>query len=252
MPAPDWLVERVLLDEAPPERRAEVDPERIADLAASSRQILEELRPAEVVAEIERRHRLQRADDDAARRRRARRGLALAGAAACAAALLFVLRPTDRPPTEPAGAAEVDRIKGDPRLVVYRKRGGTIEMLRRGSLAREGDLLQLSYVAAGRRFGAILSVDGRGQVTLHHPEAPGRAPALDQVGPIRLAHAYRLDDAPRFERFFFVLSARPFETDEVLAAAETLAPANQRKPSDLPLSEGFEQIVFDLRKIETP
>lgn len=46
-----------------------------------------------------------------------------------------------------------------------------------GAMARPGDLLRLGYSAVDRPFGAILSIDGRGTVTLHLPaNGPTAAP----------------------------------------------------------------------------
>ena len=44
---------------------------------------------------------------------------------------------------------------------------------RQTHVVRKGDTLQLGYVAAGKRFGVIASIDARGTVTLHLPETPG-------------------------------------------------------------------------------
>ena len=43
---------------------------------------------------------------------------------------------------------------------------------------RPGDVLQLSFVSGGRSHGAVLSIDGRGSVTLHAPESPTGAMQL--------------------------------------------------------------------------
>ena len=79
----------------------------------------------------------------------------------------------------------------------------------------KGDTLQIRYVAAGKRFGVIASIDARGTVTLHLPETPGPAAALQRDGERTLPHAFELDDSPGFERFIFVTSDAPFATAEV-------------------------------------
>src|SRR5690606_19161898 len=93
------------------------------------------------------------------------------------------------------------RLKGqEPHLALHRRAAGAVvERLGEGATARAGDVLQVSYVAAGRRRGAVLSIDGRGVVTLHFPERAGAATELVQEGAVPLAHAYELDDAPAFE-----------------------------------------------------
>jgi len=84
-----------------------------------------------------------------------------------------------------------------------------------------GDTLQIRYLAAGKRFGVIASIDARGQITFHLPEAPGLAVALDRDGERALPHAYELDDSPGFERFLFVTSDAAFATAEVVQALKS-------------------------------
>jgi hypothetical protein len=111
-------------------------------------------------------------------------------------------------------------IKGDlkPALRIYRKTSSGSELLRAQANVRRGDTLQIRYVAAGKRFGAIASIDARGLVTFHLPEMEGPAVVLDRDGERALPHAYELDDSPGFERFVFVTSDAPFTTTEVIQA----------------------------------
>jgi hypothetical protein len=243
---PEWLAERAALGEAPD---VELDPARRRALEASDRAILDALPPAMVAAEIERRLR-------ARHRRELPRRVAI-GAALAAAAVLFVVFAVRLPPVkqlaviDPPRPPESTRIKGDPRLVVHRKSGDAAERLDDGARAAPGDVIQLSYVAAGRRFGAIVSLDGRGAITIHLPDAKAAATAaeLGQGGAVPLADAYELDDAPGFERFVLVTSRRPFSAETVRAAAARLAaePAAARsRRLDLPAA--LEQHSFILRK----
>ena len=118
----------------------------------------------------------------------------------------------------------------------------TSERLETGDQADEGDLLQLSYLAAGRSHGVILSIDGRGAVTLHWPDRRGGATALVPSGEVRLDHAYELDDAPGFERFFLVTGADALDVNAILDAAEDLAAdADRARDGALALAEGLEQ-----------
>ena len=114
----------------------------------------------------------------------------------------------------------------------------------------EKDVLQLSYVAVGRKYGVIFSIDGRGIVTVHYPYAEnGATPELEQGGEIYLRYAYELDDAPLFERFFFVTSDKPFNIAIVEKAARLLASkTGQARNTDLKLPSGFEQYSFLLNK----
>jgi len=112
---------------------------------------------------------------------------------------------------QPLGSDE--RIKGlAPSLHVYRRAGKSVERLADGAPARPGDQLQLAYVAAGRRYGAVVSLDGAGRITYHLPEGGGVAAALRANGEVALPQSYQLDAAPRFERFLIAASNAPFDT----------------------------------------
>ena len=79
--------------------------------------------------------------------------------------------------------------------------------------------MQLTYQAAGRPFGVILSIDGRGAVTVHHPRDGRQAARLVPGQEVRLSSAYRLDDAPGWERFVLVTAEVPFDVAPVVEAA---------------------------------
>ena len=144
---------------------------------------------------------------------------------------------------------EETRVKGlEPRLTVHRQRAGEAEPLADGALAASGDVVQLAYVAAGRAHGVILSVDGRGTVTLHAPESGTGSVPLAPAGTHALPGAYALDDAPGFERFFLVTAEAPFSLEEVLAAARSLAGHAEARTSPLPLPSRYMQASFTLEK----
>lgn len=271
---PDWLLERIALGELPPAllqaARArlageEDGPARLAELQRSNEQILAALPPAAVAEQVARRSRLlDAAAAEAARlRRRAlyrqlRWACPAVAAAACGLLLLLPFGPWDGPPPGPgatsstARMAEPTRVKGlDPHLVVRRLRGQQVELLAAGALAGPADVLQLSYVAAGQRYGTVLSLDGRGSVTLHLPETGEMAAALTRSGEVPLPASYELDDAPAFERFFFVTAEKPFAVAPVLAAARSLAstPAEASR-APLALPPGLAQSSWLLRKHE--
>jgi hypothetical protein len=237
---PDWQLERYLLDELPADlrekisHRLESDPslkKRLADLEESNRAILAQYPSRIQAAQITRKYeesygkeKKQRGDS----RRLMVRGFAYA--LSTVAVILIVLFPLRSILRDPPTDAEGIRLKGaGPRLVIYRKKGDDVERLGKGERAAEGDIIQLSYIAAGKEFGVIYSVDGRGVVTVHFPDREGEsAPQLDQDGEISLPYAYELDDAPAFERFFFITSDRPFDSAEVESALRALA-SNERK-----------------------
>ena len=152
-----------------------------------------------------------------------------------------------------AEAADDDpvRVKGfAPHLRLHRSGPAGIEELRDGDVARPGDLVQISYVAAGSRNGVVVSLDGRGSVTLHHPAGPDGPPSLEASGEHALDHAYELDDAQAYERFVLVTSGdEPLSPATVLAAARDLAnqgPAARHSP--LPVPARWRQSTILLQK----
>ena len=226
---PEWLLERLAAGELPEDRARELratlrtqgEEARLAALATSNAEILASLPAEQVLPEIERR--AATAGTHRAPPRRVRPLWALSMAATCAAGLAVVWAIRDHkgaaqpPPGEPA--PESIGIKGfKPSLRIHRKIKAGSELLRAGALVRKGDTLQVGYMAAGRRFGVIASIDARGTVTLHLPESPGPAAALERDGERALAHAYELDDSPGFERFVFVTSDAAFATADVTQA----------------------------------
>ncbi len=164
-------------------------------------------------------------------------------------------------PSEPRAEAQVvaaaaeahdpDRIKGlVPQLLIHRQRHGQIEQLHDGSVAHAGDLVQISYMAAGNRNGVVVSLDGAGVVTLHHPPQLEADASLLARGQHALDHAYELDDAQSYERFVFVTSGdEPIDAQTVLAAAQRLADEGAAaRHSPLPLPDRWEQRFVTLDK----
>jgi hypothetical protein len=129
-----------------------------------------------------------------------------------------------------------------PRLEVYRQTASGAEALAAGGTVHPGDLLQIGYIAASRPYGLILSIDGRGTVTLHFPASASAPSRLAGEGTVLLAYAYKLDDAPQFERFFLVTAEKAIPVETVLKAARELAAQPQRaRTANLALPRGLEQ-----------
>src|SRR4029453_15382136 len=116
---------------------------------------------------------------------------------------------------------DVTRIKGmAPQLYLYRKAAqAPVELLQPGSVAHARDLVQLAYKPAGRPYGVIVSVDGRGRVTRHLPVEGALAAPLLPGPAMPLSQAFELDDAPAYERFHLVAADVPFAVDDVVQAA---------------------------------
>jgi len=145
---------------------------------------------------------------------------------------------------------DVARIKGMMTgLYIYRKSARGPEELRDGSTAKANDLLQLAYVSTDNLFGAILSIDGRGVVTVHHPPQGKLAARLELNKKVLLSSAYQLDDAPGFERFFYLSSKRPIYMNEIVEAAERLAKDPDRsRTAPLELDDGIQQLSIVIKK----
>lgn len=243
---PELLIERLALGELSEGEAAALrariaaaggpsEAERLAAIEASNEAILAAHPPARAAAVIERRL--------AERRQRARAAWWMAAPAlVAAAAVVLVVRTqgdgmSEGPGSTTASAADTAgdpdtaggpdtvRLKGlEPHLEIYRKAGDAAERLADRAAVRAGDVLQVSYVAAGAAHGVIVSIDGNGVVTIHLPPPGGPADApLLQGGAIPLSAAYELDDAPGFERFFFVTGPSAEALAGVEAAAQALA-----------------------------
>jgi len=185
----------------------------------------------------------------------------LAFAAAAVVLLLFPREWIDmafRMVAGPAGQAtpDADRIKGlQPSLAIYRRTAAGSEKLADGSVARAGDLLRVGYAGAGRGYGVILSIDGRGTVTLHLPPAGERAAPLVSGGITLLEQAYELDEAPGWERFYFVTSDTPFDVAPIMTAARKAsggADGSRRPPATLAITSGLSQSAFSIQKEVKP
>ncbi|WP_290766760.1 hypothetical protein [Fibrobacter sp. UBA4297] len=106
------------------------------------------------------------------------------------------------------------RIKGlEARMEVWKKTSAGIVQLNDLDSVGEGDEIQLRYAVPEKCFGLLFSMDGNGALTLHMGDgvkaielAPGKMNLLP--------FAYKLDDAPYFEKFFFVTSPKEFAVEE--------------------------------------
>lgn len=157
-----------------------------------------------------------------------------------ALAVLLVVESRMGPGEEPGAG---DRLKGaTPHLLALVVRGARAERLADGAVVAPGDAVQLAYAAAGMTHGVIVSVDGRGEVTLHWPESPREPARLEPASQVVLPHAFQLDDAPGFERFILVAAREPVDVARVMEAARA-APAG---PLDLP--RAWVQSSLRLRK----
>ena len=155
-------------------------------------------------------------------------------------------------PLTPGTQGEVRLKGGEAFLRIFHDEGRDASELSTGAHVEPGDTVQLAYVGGQQSFGAILSVDARGSLTQHWPVSGNQASALEDAPSVLLPTALKLDDAPDFERFFFVTSTDPFTLDTVLSAAEQLADGPSPRVSDLQLPHTLEQASFLLVKEVQP
>jgi hypothetical protein len=89
-------------------------------------------------------------------------------------------------------------------------------------------------------------------VTLHFPLSEEAPPQATAVSPdtATLPHAYALDDAPRFERFFFVTANDPIDVQQTLAALRSFARRGDSATAWLDLPAGLHQASLRLRKAD--
>jgi hypothetical protein len=260
---PDYILERYILDELPPERMKLIvelmreDPaieRRIAEIKKSSAQILRRYAPEAMVPGI-----IKRAGDASlsgslhGAKRIPRRYYIIPSLAAAAILIIMVALPlikggfdSDWNPF----MKDVTRIKGPATAIyIYRKKKSDIELLADNSLTGEKDLLQVAYFSADETHGVIVSIDGRRTVTLHYPAPPSKNTRIERNRKVLLPSAYELDNATGFERFIFVTSRHPVEIRVVYRAAEQLANnPSAAKTRQLTLDASFHQTSLLLRK----
>jgi hypothetical protein len=256
-PLPDWLVERAALDEVGPhkDRVGRADAKDLAARIAAIREAnAAELAayPASVaVAQITDRVRVE----SKRRSKRRARWIGMVSAATATLAVFLVVfgargHETSMVQPPPIPPVDMERVKGVAHLLAFRQAGDHAERLEEDAIVRGGDVLQLEYSAGGQRYGVIASVDGAGVVTLHYPAGEGAPPAATVLAPktTALPTAYALDDAPRFERFFFITSAAPIDVQHTLAALRSFASRQDSDTASLELPESQHQWSLRLRK----
>ena len=223
---------------SPQEARAvqdalESDPEARARLERlqSDDAILREFTPDDVAAEVARRVALHELAAPARppwyeRLLGPQLGWAVAFAACVlAASLWFQLDQDTAPGVAPPINDDGVRVKGSPTLLIHKvDAAGVTTRLDAGGAVAEGDRLQLSVTRATGLHAVVVSLDGRGQVTLHFPQGGGDGAIRAEGGaPFSLPHSYELDDAPHFERFILITAPAPLDAAAVLDRTRRLA-----------------------------
>lgn len=238
---PDLVLERFALGELDGARRAEITAQIEEDPELAERLEAIEKSTAELLAAMPPRVFAARVDALANARPATRNPMwAFALPLVSMAVAVFIAVPVAIQMTS-GPEIEVVRSKGDPTLQVHRQGLKGPEPMRSGGTASPGDLLQLSYTAAGAEFGAILSVDGHGNVTQHLPRKGHQSVKLQPGAGVPLDHAGELDDAPDFERFVFVTGPDVFGLAEVKQALRGTG-MDEEIQLDAPLQSTFFQV----------
>jgi hypothetical protein len=257
-----WELERYLLSELPPSRIEEItqlaqeDPDikkEIDHLKQTHAEILRQHPPETMLPEILKRYeenRRQARIKEKARSVTVKRLLYATPVLVSALILLFVVFFNN------GTTSDYTRIKGEElldftktQIIIYRKSNSEIELLKNRDQAKAGDLLQIAYIPAGKTYGVIFSIDGSGIVTLHHPESKSSSSTLKQEKKNILSSSYELDNAPDFERFFFITAMEEIEVQSIIKKAEELALSpTSAKTKKLELPESYSQFSILLKK----
>jgi hypothetical protein len=148
-------------------------------------------------------------------------------------------------------AAYEDRVKGEvagdvsaPTLEVWRKADNAVEKLEAGTYVQAGDRLQLRYIVPESYYGALVSIDGLGVMTVHLSDSDGKAVLLTPGRPVALKTSYKLDDAPKYEAFYLITSADSFILDSVI----TILEEKKHPLDDMVLPKNRQITAFTLMK----
>ncbi len=256
---PDIFYEQLLLDQLSTDKIEEFadgfSTEKIEDLRESNNDILSIYTPEKIAGAIRERLDAEAEEDTETKRivpfKKQYRFITLAAAVLVlvfAGTLPFIMRNSSNRGAE-TGLENV-RIKGlAPSLHIFLNSEGRIGLLQENAVVKENDLLQLSYIAAGKKYGTIFSIDGNGAVTLHFPKAANESVILESDGETPLKWSYKLDNAPRFEIFYFVTSDTDFSVNDVLYYAYAIADSiKSNQPEQLDLPEGYDLYSIILNK----
>ncbi len=236
----ELLLERYVLGELSEEKMAEIETMenrdsllrgRIEKLRNENREFIEKYPPETFVADLN-----IESKETKTEKKTGSRYLMRFAVPVFAVALLVVLMPWEMFQKNRSGnimnplTGDITRTKGNvsapamnsQALIVYRKTSSGTEELQSGDFAGEGDRLQIAYQAGGSSHGIIVSVDGNGVLTHHYPSELSGVMVLKKGRRTLLASSYELDDAPDFERFFFITSDSRENLEKLVKEIEQL------------------------------
>jgi hypothetical protein len=249
MNIPDWKLERYLLGELPPLEAAEIRKResvddilrlRLEKLRQSNADILAQYPSDRLISVIKSRIELHEKKNTMPKW-----PLVMAATLLCIV-IPFVASPKDivnsllGKDVSPLEIQKINedgtRIKGmGPRLEVWLKKTEDAEQLNEMSEVKAGDEIQLRYAVPTLCYALLVSLDGRNTVTVHLAKGDSAIPV--EPGKMNtLPFAYKLDDAPHFEKFFFFVSSHPFKI-------------SQQNLDSLLKQKEIQSVSFTLRKI---
>ncbi|MDR0516448.1 MAG: hypothetical protein LBH25_05315 [Fibromonadaceae bacterium] len=130
----------------------------------------------------------------------------------CATVLLNIVSEENSAQNVVVMSEDGTRVKGlKAELEIWRKTADSAEHLSNNSVARAGDLLQIRYVVPEQCYGALLSLDGNGVLTIHLSGERGKATQLEAGKAVSLENSYELDNAEKFETFYLLTANNEFE-----------------------------------------
>jgi hypothetical protein len=140
--------------------------------------------------------------------------------------------------------------KGNQGIYIYKQSRTGSEALRNYASCSEGDRLQLAYMSGNKAHGIIFSIDGNGVVSLHFPDTPRGETQLTRGRETKLPYSYVLDDAPEFEKFFFLATEREFNVQNILNLAQNLADSGKALEKDILPGDNWSSVTMTLWKTE--
>lgn len=238
---PDILLERLSLGELDKKEEETImkrleeagEMSRLEEIKLSSKEILRKYPSEKIVSNIKERYRVESIKEEIDKNKRKKMFLKqvfiIAPAITAALVAILILGPgikvqVDNGIENTDGGVIIDgnRVKDGPKLFIFRKKTTGEEKMRHNSIVSAGDTLQLAYASGEYKYGIIFSVDGSGYITLHYPYNKSNSLKLDSGEKTFLNDAWELDDAPDFERFFFIVSDGEMVTDNILKKASVL------------------------------
>ncbi len=165
--------------------------------------------------------------------------LPLAGATVAVALLVVILTSVDT-----GNGRGAVRVKGDPALRIYAKRGESVFTVRPGDRLRPGDRIRFVIEPAGSRYLLIVSQSATGALSLYHPPKAAGSGEL-RPGRAELPGSIELDEAPGTERIISVFSNSPLLVEEVM---ESLRRVGDKPPTAEEITGARHVVVFDFEK----